>query len=65
MEKLSKEWRGSKETSFALGVSSDTLIEWIKRGILKPGRHYRNLSLGKKRPTYRFDLKAIEKIFED
>lgn len=64
MEPLSK-WHGTKETSSSLGVSSDTLIHWIKSGILKQGSHYRNVSLGKKRPTYRFNLKAIEQIFEN
>ena len=64
METLSKEWNGTKETSLSLGISSDTLIEWIRRGVLKQGFHYRNLSIGKKRPTYRFNLKAIEQIFE-
>ena len=63
METLSK-WKGTQETSSSLGVSSDTLIQWIKSGILEQGLHYRNLSIGKKRPTYRFNLQAIEKIFE-
>jgi hypothetical protein len=61
---LEKKWVGTKETAFALGVSSDKIKEWIKAGILKQGRHYRNLSKDKKRPTYRFNLQTIEEIFE-
>lgn len=64
MKKIQKEWISTKEAADVIGVSSDRLRGWIKSGMLKRGRHYRNISLDKNRPTYRFNPQTIKEIFE-
>lgn len=48
-----------------LGVSSDFLKDGIRSGIFQEGVHYWNISKGKRRPTYRWDIQAINQYFND
>ena len=57
-------WKTTKEVAENLGVSKYTVLRWVRRGIFQLGIHYRNISLDKNRPTYRFDLEKINQLFE-
>lgn len=57
-------WKTTKQVAENLGVSKYTVLKWVQSGVFKLGLHYRNISLNKKRPTYRFDLEKINQLFE-
>ena len=57
-------WKTTKQIAEGLGVSRHTVLGWVRTGTFQPGLHYRNISFGKKRPTYRFDPEQINQLFE-
>lgn len=58
------DWKTTKQLAQNLAVSKHRVLKWIKTGFLKPGIHYRDISPDGKRPTYRFNLKQINQLFE-
>lgn len=60
-KKLSSDWMTTAAAAAALGVTSKHLRESLRKE-LKEGQHYRNVSPGAARPSYRWHLKRIENL---
>lgn len=56
-------WVKTSVASEQLGLSSDYLIGCIYNQTFSEGIHFINISKGKRRPTYRWDIEAINRHF--
>ncbi len=64
-KKLPSDWVSTAKAAKELGVSVKTLWKWRREKNLKAGHHYRDISSpNAARPTYRWHLARLEKLFE-
>lgn len=62
---LSSEWVTTAIAASALGVSRDHLCKLRDEGLLKNGKHWRNIARpGAARATYRWHIKRVELALE-
>ena len=64
--KLSPDWVNAETVAVALGCSVKHLAKLRESERIKPGIHWRDISPATaKRPTYRYNLTAIERLFNE
>lgn len=54
-------WVTAGELVEKLGISPSHL-KTLRKSVFKPKKHYRNISPGAARPTYRYHLKKCEEV---
>lgn len=64
-KKRDSPWKPTGETAIALGVTDEHLYTLRDEGLLKRGKHWRDVSRpGAVRKTYRWHLRSIEQVLE-